>query len=155
MINFAERISVPHPPTIVWSVLSDPDKVVTCIDGSRIDEHHPDGSFDAFLAVKFAGIKVGFKALATLRLDDAAMTGRLDGKGGDGRGSTRVEGSADYAVVADGDGSMVTLDGGAEVKGALAGLVSTGATLVVARMAKSFGQKLIATCDAIAAEQRA
>lgn len=154
MIEFTETVLVPHPPHIVWSILSDPQKVVTCVDGSKLGEQHDDGSFDASLAVKFAGIKVAFKARLNLVLDDEKLTGRIDGKGGDGRGSTRVEGGADYSVVADGDGSKVVLAGGAEVKGALAGLISTGAALVVDRMAKSFTTKLISTCDELAAASR-
>lgn len=150
MITFAEHVLVPHPPAVVWSVLSDPEKVVTCVDGSRIGDYHDDGTFDAFLTVKFAGIKVAFKALATLTLDAEGLAGRLEGKGGDGRGSTRVTGGADFSVVPDGDGSIVTLDGSADVKGPLAGLVTTGASLVVSRMARSFTAKLITTCNEIA-----
>ncbi len=149
MISFAERILVPHPPEVVWRVLSDPEKVVTCIEGSRIGEYHDDGSFEAFLAVKFAAIKVAFKAQVTLTLDSEAHTGHLEGKGGDGRGSTRVQGGADYAVLEDADGSIVTLDGGADVKGALGGLITTGASFVVDRMAKSFATELIAACAAL------
>lgn len=147
MITFTERVHVPHPPEVVWSVLSDPERCVTCIDGSRLGDQHDDGTFDAFLAVKFAGIKVTFKALVDLALDHEARTGRLTGTGGDKRGSTRVQGGADYTVAAEGDGTLVTLDGEAEVKGSLAGLITTGASLVVDRMAKSFTQKLITTCD--------
>jgi hypothetical protein len=42
---------------------------------------------------------------------------------------------------------VVTLDGSAEVKGPLAGLVATGANIVVDRMAKSFTEKLRIRCD--------
>ncbi|WP_210602554.1 CoxG family protein [Brevibacterium oceani] len=151
VIEFSEEVHVPHSPEIVWSVLSDPERCVECIEGSRLGEFHEDGSFDAFMAVKFAGLKVSFKANVTLELNQEGKTGRLSGSGGDKRGSTRVTMGADYAVIADGNGSSVTLDGSAEVKGPLAGLVSTGASLVVDRMAKSFTRELAAKCDAISA----
>ncbi len=146
MINIAERILVPHPPSVVWSVLSDPERVIACIEGSRIGDRHEDGSFDTDLTVRFAGIKVTFKAIFTLALDEAALTGRIDGRGGDGRGSTRVQGAADFTIVPDAGGSVVTLNGSGEVKGTLAGLVTTGASHVVDRMAKSFTTRLIAAC---------
>ncbi|WP_423183497.1 SRPBCC domain-containing protein [Arthrobacter sp. NyZ413] len=146
MITIAQRVSVPHPPDIVWSILSDPHKVVGCIDGSRLGEFHDDGSFDAVMAVRFAAIKVSFKARANLVLDEAGRTGRLEAAGGDSRGSTRVQGHADYSVQPAPDGSIVILDGQVDIGGALASLITTGASIVVDRMTKSFTESLISTC---------
>lgn len=146
MITIAERVFVPHPPDVVWSVLSDPHKVVGCIEGSQLGDYHEDGSFDARIAVRFAGIKVSFGARATLILEEEERTGRLEARGSDTRGSTRVQGYADYGVVPDGDGSFVTLEGRIEITGALASLVTTGAAIVVSRMTKSFTASLTATC---------
>ncbi|MFE4833612.1 SRPBCC domain-containing protein [Arthrobacter sp. NPDC056691] len=146
MITITQRVSVPHPPDVVWSVLSDPHKVVGCIDGSRLGEFHDDGSFDALMAVRFAAIKVSFKARANLVLDEDARTGRLEAKGSDSRGSTRVQGHADYSVQSAADGSVVILDGQIDIGGALASLITTGASIVVDRMTKSFSESLISTC---------
>jgi carbon monoxide dehydrogenase subunit G len=146
VITIAERVFVPHPPHVVWSVLSDPHKVVGCIEGSQLGDYHEDGSFDARIAVRFAGIKVSFGARASLALDEDERAGRLEARGSDGRGSTRVQGHADYAVVPEGDGSLVTLEGTIEISGALASLVTTGAGIVVSRMTKSFTESLTATC---------
>ncbi|WP_052207222.1 SRPBCC domain-containing protein [Sinomonas humi] len=146
MITIGERVFVPHPPEVVWSVLSDPHKVVGCIDGSELGEYHEDGSFDARIAVRFAGIKVSFGARANLVLDEVERTGRLEARGSDSRGSTRVHGHADYAVVPEGEGTVVTLEGKVEISGALASLVTTGASIVVSRMTKSFTSSLTATC---------
>jgi carbon monoxide dehydrogenase subunit G len=149
VITIAQRVSVPHPPDVVWSILSDPHKVVGCIDGSRLGEFHDDGSFDALMAVRFAAIKVSFKARANLVLDEDAKIGRLEAKGSDSRGSTRVQGHADYSVVADGDGSLVVLEGKIDIGGALASLITTGAAIVVDRMTKSFAESLIRTCASL------
>lgn len=46
----------------------------------------------------------------------------------------------------DGQGSVVTLEGSIEINGALASLVTTGASIVVSRMTKSFTTSLAATC---------
>jgi carbon monoxide dehydrogenase subunit G len=146
LITIAQRVSIPHPPDIVWSVLSDPHKVVACIDGSRLGEFHDDGSFDALMAVRFAAIKVSFKARANLVLDESAQTGRLEAKGSDNRGSTRVQGHANYSVQPDPAGSVVILEGQIDIGGALASLITTGASIVVDRMTKSFTDSLTSTC---------
>lgn len=146
MITVAERVGVPHPPDIVWSVLSDPSRVVACIDGSELGQFHDDGSFDARIAVKFAAIKVGFGARATLDLDDDQRCGRLEARGSDTRGSTRVQGNAEFVVRPATDGSMVHINGAIQVSGQLASLVTTGAAVVVDRMTRSFTARLAAAC---------
>ncbi|UDY23932.1 hypothetical protein LH076_01130 [Nocardioides sp. Kera G14] len=137
---------MPHPPEIVWEVLSDPATVVSCIDGSELGEQHEDGTFDARLAVKFAAIKVGFAARISLDLDEAERTGRMEARGADSRGSTRVQGNAAFAVSPTATGSEVALDGVIELNGQLASLVTTGAAVVVDRMTRTFSEKLEATC---------
>lgn len=146
MITIAERIRVPHSPEIVWQVLSDPATVVSCIDGSELGAQHDDGTFDARLAVKFAAIKVAFAARIALDLDDAERVGRMEARGADSRGSTRVQGDATFSVVPVGTASDVVLDGTIELNGQLAALVTTGAAVVVDRMTRVFAEKLTEKC---------
>lgn len=148
MITIAERIFVPHAPEVVWGVLSDPATVVSCIDGSELGERHDDGTFDARLVVKFAAIRVSFAARVSLELEEAERVGRMEARGADGRGSTRVETNATFLVVPAAAGSEVVLDGVVELNGQLAALVTTGATVVVDRMTRSFAERLSATCAA-------
>lgn len=146
MITVAERVRVPHSPEIVWQVLSDPATVVGCIDGSELGQQHDDGTFDARLAVKFAAIKVAFAARIALDLDELERVGRMEARGADSRGSTRVQGDATFSVVPTEAGSEVVLDGVIELNGQLASLVTTGAAVVVDRMTRTFTEKLTATC---------
>jgi len=146
VITINERVQVPSPPDVVWSVISDPSKVVGCIEGSELREHHDDGSFDALLAVKFAAIKVKFGARASLDLDEEQRIGRLEATGSDSRGSTRVGGHAQFVVQPEGAGSVVDIDGVIELNGQLASLVTTGATVVVTRMTRTFAARLAAVC---------
>lgn len=146
MITIAERVAVPHPPQIVWEVLSDPATVVSCIDGSELGEQHEDGSFDARLAVKFAAIKVAFAALVSLELEEDERAGRMAARGADSRGSTRVQAHASFTVVPTSNGSEVILDGAVELNGQLASLITTGAAVVVDRMTRSFAEELTLTC---------
>ncbi len=146
MITITERIPVPHPPEIVWGVLSDPATVVSCIDGSELGAQHEDGTFDARLAVKFAAIRVVFDARVALELEEADRVGRMEARGADSRGSTRVEGHATFTVIPTTEGADVVLDGVIELNGQLASLVTTGAAVVVERMTRTFSEKLTATC---------
>lgn len=146
MITITERVLVPHPPKIVWEVLSDPAKVVACIDGSELGEQHGDGSFDARLTVRFAAIKVPFSARVALDLDDAEHIGTLEAQGSDSRGSTRVQGQARFTVIAIETGSEIVIDGDVDITGQLASLITTGATVVVERMTRSFAEELTQAC---------
>jgi len=150
VITISERVQVPHAPDLVWSVLSDPSRVVGCIEGSELGEEHEDGSFDARLVVKFAAIKVAFRARVSLDLDEEQRIGRLEAEGSDARGSTRVAGHATFGVHPEGEGSIVDVDGVVKISGPLASLVTTGAAVVVTRMTRAFGTQLTATCDALA-----
>ena len=146
MITIAERVPVPHPPKIVWEVISDPAKVVACIDGSELGDEHPDGSFDARLTVRFAAIKVPFSARVKLDLDETEYVGILEAIGADSRGSTRVQGQAKFTVVPVEAGSEVVIDGDVDITGQLASLITTGATVVVERMTRSFAEELTQAC---------
>ncbi|MGH8938530.1 MAG: SRPBCC domain-containing protein, partial [Actinomycetes bacterium] len=136
----------PHPAKIVWEVLSDPAKVVACIDGSELGDQHDDGSFDAKLTVRFAAIKVPFSARVTLDLDDVEHIGTLVAHGSDSRGSTRVQSLACFTVAAVGAGSEVVIDGDVDITGQLASLITTGANVVVDRMTRSFAEELTQAC---------
>jgi carbon monoxide dehydrogenase subunit G len=146
VITINERVLIPYPPDLVWAVISDPSKVVGCIEGSEIRTYHDDGSFDAQLAVKFAAIKVSFAARANLELEEKERIGRLDARGSDTRGSTRVTCQASFAVQPETDGSVVDIDGTVELNGHLASLVTTGAGVVVSRMTRAFAVRLTAVC---------
>lgn len=146
MITINERVLIPYPPDLVWSVISDPSKVVGCIEGSEIRGYHDDGSFDAQLAVKFAAIRVSFGARANLELEEDQRIGRLEARGSDTRGSTRVTCNASFAVRPEADGSVVDIDGVVELNGHLASLVTTGAAVVVSRMTRAFAAKLTSVC---------
>ena len=146
MINIAERVLVPHRPEIVWGVLSDPATVVSCIDGSELGDEHEDGTFDARLAVKFAALKVSFAARVRLDLQEEERVGTIEAQGADSRGSTRVQGATTFTVVPVPSGCEVVIDGQVDITGQLAGLITTGATVVVDRMTRQFAAELTATC---------
>lgn len=150
MITVKEEIAVPSPRARVWTVVSNPADVVSCISGAELGEAHEDGSFDGALVVRFGAIRVRFAARIALELDEPEFEGRLTARGGDGQGATRFRGEATFRVVEDeaAGGSLVLMNGEVTLTGKLASLVESGAGVVISRMTKDFTAKLIAKCAA-------
>jgi carbon monoxide dehydrogenase subunit G len=149
MIEINEQFDVPGAsPRFVWDLLSDPHAVVGCVPGAALGEEHEDGSFDGSLTVKFGPAKVTFRARIELEIDDAAMLGRVTARGKDNQGGTRFRAMMSFRVQegAAPPGSIVVIDGENEISGKLAGLVESGAKIVVKRMAAEFSERLAARC---------
>jgi carbon monoxide dehydrogenase subunit G len=157
VISIKEEIAVPSPRPRVWEVVSEPAEVVSCIAGAELGDQHEDGTFDGALVIKFGAIRVKFAARISLELDEAQFEGRLTARGGDGQGATRFQGEAVFRVVEgpEPDTTLVLMDGEVTLRGKLASLVESGATVVTSRMTKDFTAKLIAKCTEpeVAAEQ--
>jgi carbon monoxide dehydrogenase subunit G len=148
MIEVNERIEVSAAPQAVWSVLSDPHKVVDCVPGAALGQRQEDGSYDATLTVKFGPAKVNFRARFALELDEAAMAGRVIARGRDDQGGTKIRSTMTFKIVeqAEPPGSAIPVDAQVEIGGRLASLIEGGATLVVKRMTKEFTERLAARC---------
>ena len=148
MIEVNERIEVPSAPRIVWGLLSDPRAVVECVSGASLGDQHEDGSFDATLVVKFGPTKVTFRARVLVELDPAAMARRVTAKGKDSIGGTRVQARMRFNIVEQTDppGSAVPITSEVEISGRLAGLIETGAKMVVKRMVGEFTERLAERC---------
>jgi uncharacterized protein len=153
MIEINERFEVPGaPPKRVWDLLSDPEAVVGCVPGAALGEKHEDGSFDGALTVKFGPARVTFKARIELELDDAAKSGSVTARGKDNQGGTRFRATMKFKVEEQPEhtGSAVLITGENEISGKLAGLVESGAKLVIKRMAAEFSENLAARCGGAA-----
>jgi carbon monoxide dehydrogenase subunit G len=148
MIEVNERIEVPSAPQVVWGLLSDPRAVVECVSGASLGNQHEDGSYDATLVVKFGPTKVTFQARVMLELDPVAMAGRVIAKGKDSIGGTRVQARMRFNVMEQTDppGSAVPIASEVEISGRLAGVIETGAKMVVKRMVGEFSERLAERC---------
>jgi carbon monoxide dehydrogenase subunit G len=153
MITIAEEIEVASSSETVWSVLSDLSEVVSCIGGAELGEQHDDGSFDAGLTVKFGGLRVTFRARATLTVDHAEREGRLVARGTDRQGATRLTNEATFRVrpAPAGTGSHVSIDGTVALAGKLASVIDAGGGVVVARMTREFAESLTGRCAVLEA----
>ncbi len=148
VIEVSEKFEVPAPALAVWSVLSDPHAVVSCVPGASLGEQQENGAFAATLAVKFGPTKVTFRALVELELDADAFRGTLTATGRDTLGGARMQASATFSVndKPDKAGSEVSLHGTVEITGRLASLIEGGATVVAKRMAAEFAGALAVRC---------
>lgn len=150
MIEINERFDVPSTPQCVWELLSDPEAVVGCVPGAMLGEKHEDGSFDGGVTVKFGPARVTFRARISLELDHHTKSGRVTSRGKDTQGGTRFTTTMGFKVVEtpqQPDCSTVIIDGETEITGKLAGLVESGAKIVIKRMSAEFAQNLAARCS--------
>ena len=149
MIKINEQFDVPFAgPCVVWDLLSDPRAVVGCVPGAALGEEHEDGTFDGTLTVRFGPTKVTFRARIELALDQAAMTGSVTARGKDNQGGTRFRATMSFKVTEQTEppGSKVLIEGENEISGKLAGLVESGAKIVIKRTTAEFAENLAARC---------
>lgn len=152
MMDIHESFAIPSDPRTVWGIISDPRAVVGCVPGASLGEEHEDGSFDASVAVKFGPVRVKMDALVTLEMDDAAMVGKVTARGKDTQGGTRFTSTMTFKVTeADESGSTVAADGEIEISGKLAGMIESGASIVVNRMSREFADSLAERCAGVTA----
>lgn len=143
MIEVKERVVVDGTPERVWSIVSDPAAVASCIAGCELGEQRDDGSYDATIGVKFGGIRVRFRTTVHLEVHEPTMTGQLRIAGADQQGATRVGGTAHFEVhQAAADQSAVEFNGSLDINGKLATLIASGANVVVSRMTREFTECL-------------
>jgi carbon monoxide dehydrogenase subunit G len=100
------------------------------------------------LVVKFGPTKVTFQARVLVEFDPEAMSGRVTARGKDSIGGTRVQARMKFNVLEQTDppGSAVPIASEVEISGRLAGLIETGAKMVVKRMVGEFSERLAERC---------
>jgi uncharacterized protein len=95
-----------EPIEKVWSLLSDPSKVASCVPGAQITEKIDDKTYKGSISVKVGPSVTDYKGeVQILRLDPQNHEIEIQGKGQDVRG----RGSASMTMT----GKLATIDGGA------------------------------------------
>lgn len=154
MIEVNERIEVASSRQAVWSVLSDPNAVVECVEGAVLGEKKDDNSFDAKLTVKFGPARVAFNANVVLELDEANKSGNVTARGKDSISGTKFRTTMQFSV--EGEDApqenvitTIPIKAECEITGRLSSLIESGANLVIKRMTASFAQKLAERCSGV------
>lgn len=88
----------------VWAILKDPEKVVTCIPGGRLEGAPEGGVFQGVCDVSVGPMGAAFRGTAALTADDATLTGNVVGKGRDGLSRSTLEGCLDFVLTETGNG---------------------------------------------------
>ena len=105
-VKIEKAFQVQEPIDKVWSFLSDPKKVVTCVPGASLTEQIDETTYKGAISVKVGPSVSDFKGqIQIVRLDNAAHEIELLGKGQD----TRGKGSAQMKMT----GTLRTLENGA------------------------------------------
>ena len=105
-LRIEKTFQVSEPIDKVWSFLSDPTKVASCVPGAQITEKIDDKTYKGSISVKVGPSVTDYKGeVQILRLDPLNHEIEIQGKGQDVRG----RGSASMTMT----GKLATLDNGA------------------------------------------
>ncbi len=105
-LRIEKTFQVNQPVEKVWSFLSDPAKVATCVPGAQITEKIDEKTYKGSISVKVGPSVTDYKGeVQIVRLDPQKHEIEILGKGQDVRG----RGSASMTMT----GKLATLDGGA------------------------------------------
>lgn len=103
-----KNFHIPAPIAQVWSSLSDPADIVSCVPGASITEKIDERNYKGQVVAKFGPIKASYNGdIEILELDEASHKMVLNGKGLDSKG----KGSAEMDMV----GELQEKDGGTDV----------------------------------------
>jgi len=104
-LRIEKTFQVNQPIEKVWSLLSDPAKVASCVPGAQITEKVDDKTYKGSISVKVGPSLTDYKGeVQILRLDPQNHEIEIQGKGQDVRG----RGSASMTMT----GKLAALDGG-------------------------------------------
>ncbi len=100
---------VKDPISKVWSELTKPEEIVTCLPGAKLVEKVDDKNYKGEVLLKFGPIKAEYEGFVTfIEMDQENYLMVLSGKGSDSKG----KGSADVRM----DVRLMEKEGGTEVK---------------------------------------
>lgn len=127
--NIGKTFEVEHPVDKVWSFLSNPNKIVTCVPGASITEQVDDENYKGQVSMKFGPVAVKYNGeIAIQEMDHDNHVMILKGRGLDAKG----KGSADMVM----NGRLApTGNGGTEVQ--------YNMEVAITGMLAQFGSRLI------------
>ena len=110
-VVLSRSLELDAPVGDVWKILKDPEKVVTCIPGARLEGPADGGTFQGVCEVSVGPMGAAFRGTAALSTDDAARTGNVVGRGRDGLSRSSLDGCLDFALTElDGGRSQISFE---------------------------------------------
>jgi carbon-monoxide dehydrogenase small subunit len=142
------RVTLDAAPPEVWRVLRDPSTAVRCMPGAELTSE-PDASPLTYrMAAAVGPMKATFEGTASVRYDDGAMSGSIDGEGRDQRSRSTARGQVQFTVSPTTTGSEMTVKLDYAISGPLAQF-SRGAVVdaVVEQMVERFARNVAAAAS--------
>ena len=141
MVALSEKTTIPLPADQVWSLLSEPALVASCIPGAQLSPDQSDGLYRGSIRVKFGPTVAMFRGEASLAFDHTARTCTIEGRGIDGRGASRALASG-VVKVSGGDVTELAVDGSFTVSGPLETFANAGGVHVARALLAEFSANM-------------
>lgn len=140
-----QTIEIDRPVSIVWAALGDIPLIAECLPGAKLTQDLGDGRYKGTVAIKLGPVSANFSGEASLSREPETYSGRVVGKGADGRTSSRAQAEMDYRVLAVDEGRKTRIEIVAKI--VLSGMLAQfGKAAVVneiaARLAQEFAGNL-------------
>lgn len=103
-MDIEQSFTVPFSPDLVWKSFQDVEGIVTCLPGASLTEPPQGDQLNLAMTVKLGPIVAAFKGLGEISLDEGRHTGVVSGQGSDRKSGSRVKGTAQFALLPDGQG---------------------------------------------------
>jgi carbon-monoxide dehydrogenase small subunit len=148
VIRLSQSFVLQHPREAVWALMSDPEVVVRCMPGARLDGPPQDGRLTGRIEVRLGPVVASFAGEGTVAQFPAEHRQVIEGRGVDRKGGSRVSGSVAYRLteVAGAAGSAATRVDvviGYALAGVLAQLGRSGLARDLAqRLGEAFAQNI-------------
>jgi carbon monoxide dehydrogenase subunit G len=142
MPELAEQTRIAAPLRVVWPLLSDPATVAGCIPGATLAPDQGDGLWRGAVKVRFGPTIATFKGEATLDFDHAAHRCTIDGRGIDGRGASRALASGTVQAAAEGEATLLDVQGSFTVTGPLETFANAGGVHVARALLAEFSANM-------------
>ncbi|MBD0275469.1 MAG: SRPBCC family protein, partial [Acetobacteraceae bacterium] len=151
MPELAEQVRIAAPLPAVWPLLSDPATVAGCIPGATLAPDQGDGVWRGAVKVRFGPTVATFRGEATLGFDHASHRCDIEGRGIDQRGASRALSTGTMEAVAEGDATLLTVQGSFNVSGPLETFANAGGV----HLARALLAEFSANVAKLVAERRA
>ena len=142
MPDLAEQTRIAAPLATVWPLLSDPAAVASCIPGAILAPDQGDGVWRGAVKVRFGPTTATFRGEATLTFDHEAHRCTIEGRGIDQRGASRALSSGTVLASAEGDATLLDVQGSFTVTGPLETFANAGGVHVARALLAEFSANM-------------
>ncbi len=146
-MQITQSFKVARPLPAVWALFQDIPEIARCMPGAELIEDKGDGNYLGRVGIKLGPFNASFEGEAKVKVDAAAHTGHVEGKGMDKRGGSRSKLVMDYALSEAGGLTAVDIKADLQLSGPVAqfgrtGVITETANVLIAQFARNIEQKL-------------